>query len=188
MGGRGDDPLAWGRVAEEVRDEGRGRVDKGKLNVHVPRVCHVHSGFFPRHLNSRLSPLSLPISLPSLRTSHDIHTTSTTQYPRHRPDTPTCRHADTTHDTSFFLPCASQGAQRTAPLHLLWGCHQQGRVRGTRQRATLAAGGVSGARLGGDGCGDGLRPEEWCLIRQGMRAQHGTRRGVWGSSVGPVRG
>ena len=55
----------------------------------------------------------------------------------------------------------------------------------------MAGGGASGARLGGDGCGDGcrdgLRSEEWCLIRQGMRAQHGTRRGVWGSSVGPVR-
>ena len=33
--GGGNDPLAWGRVVEEVRD-GRGRVDKGKLNVHVP--------------------------------------------------------------------------------------------------------------------------------------------------------
>ena len=74
LSGGGDDPLAWGRVAEEVRD-GRGRVDKGKLNVHVPRVCHVHSGFPASQLSSLTS---LTAHLPPLiahkpRHPHHLH-------------------------------------------------------------------------------------------------------------------
>ena len=88
------------------------------------------------------------------------------------------------HDSPFFTPCASQGAQRTTPLPISSGAAtQQERVRGAkrratlaggsaRRRATLAGGGASGARLGGDGCGDGRGLRSGA--RSGRVCKHGT--------------
>ena len=138
-------------------NEGRGRVDEGKPNVHVPCLsCALgFSRSNPVLVLVHASPLSPLSRLPlPVATKNNVHTTTTaTQCPRLCPDMPLRRH-DSQH--LFFSPCASQGTQRMVPLPISSGtATQQGRVRGTRRRATLAGGSASGARVGGDGCGGG---------------------------------
>ena len=96
----------------------------------------------------------------------DVHTTGTA------PQCPTfaltCRH-----ETAFFSPLCKPGCTKDSASSHLWDCHPAGKGEGCKA-ACDSRWWCKWRATGWGWVRDGLRPEEWCPIQQGVWARHGT--------------
>ena len=153
--------------------------------MHVPSLsCALGFSCVP------VADASTTSSLTSLTASHPPHAQATMSTPPPPPRSAPASALTRRHDSPFFHPLRKPGCTKDdATSHLLWGCHPAG--KGEECEAACNTGRwwcEAACNTGRWWCerratGRGwvrrwARPEEWCPIRQGMRARHGAQRGV----------